>query len=120
MGHIEPRVWEAALELDSNSKPWRVLCSKRNPEIIVGWGSFEKHFTNEENETVNALHVSIELGIPGGFSVGLMSLTHEVINVLFVENVSGRKFRRIGVGKVFDQESIRDFRATYVQDFELE
>lgn len=118
-GSIDPAEWEAALGVDSKSKPWRTICSTRDPDVIVGWGSFEKNMDGGEEERVEAIHISTEKGVPGGLAVGSLRISHEVVNVLFVECVGGTGYRRIGVGRVFERHVIREFSKITPIDLKL-
>ncbi|KAL9115472.1 MAG: hypothetical protein Q9227_000793 [Pyrenula ochraceoflavens] len=120
---LDPATLEAALGLDFASKPWRAICSTTSPDIIGGWGSFEiaipgpAETTEEEDSSsssgsdsmvVQALHVSTEKGLPGGLAFGKLSLSHDVLNLLFVRENGRGGHERIGVGKLFDTEMIRE------------
>lgn len=124
---IDPAALEAALGLDSVSKPWKVICSLRSPDLVGGWGSFERHGFGDFAQTssgvvVQALHVSTERALPGGFAFGyFLSTRHEVYNVLFVESApDGERYRRIGVGRIFDKRIIQEFARAELQYIEIE
>ena len=123
-GYIDPATWQMALGLDFEARPWKAICSVRAPDVVGGWGSFEKNeHSNSSNISLDtrvcAIHVSTETGVPGGLAFGLLSLTHDVYNVLFVENVGGIQYRRVGVGKLFEKDMLRGFSRAKLQDIEL-
>jgi hypothetical protein len=115
---------EAALGLEFQARPWRAISSMRSPDIICGWGSFEQPLLEELSGTApgtlaQALHVSTENGAPGGLGFGQLSLTHDVYNVLFVEHAGGDRYRRIGVGKLFEKDLMKDFAEAEEQEIQL-
>ena len=118
-GQIDPEGWKAALGLDFQLRPWQAICSRLTPDIIGGWGSFELTLENESHITVQAIHVSTEKRVPGGLAFGTLRTTHEVFDVLFVEEVELNRYRRVGVGKIFDGDIIAQFRKGELRDIEL-
>ncbi|KAI9686728.1 MAG: hypothetical protein M1822_002787 [Bathelium mastoideum] len=122
-GNINKEVWEKALGLNFESRPWNAICSLRKPDIIVGWGSFEPANYAEDStgcrSRVNALHVSTEKGLPGGIAFGSTRPSHEVCNVLFIEKASQTQYRPVGVGKIFESEIMQEFAKAKLQEIEL-
>jgi hypothetical protein len=121
---MDPAALEAAIGLNFESRPWKAICSIRSPEIIGGWGSFEQSdFSGDLNTPagtlVHALHVSTEKGVPGGLSFGRLSLSHEVYNVLFVESAGVDQYRRVGVGKLFEEDIMRALLGAELRDIKL-
>ncbi|KAF4632983.1 hypothetical protein G7Y89_g5137 [Cudoniella acicularis] len=121
---MDPTALEAAIGLNFESRAWKAICSIRSPEIISGWGSFaQPEFCNDLNTTsstlVHALHVSTENGVPGGLSFGRLSLNHDVYNVPFVEHAGADQYRRIGVGRLFGEDIMRELLGAELQDIKL-
>jgi len=73
----------------------------------------------ESHVTVQAIHASTEKGVSGGLAFGTLRATHEVFNVLFVEEVELNRYHRVGVGKIFDRDIITQFRKVDLRDIEL-
>ncbi|KAL9623439.1 MAG: hypothetical protein Q9160_002332 [Pyrenula sp. 1 TL-2023] len=123
---IDPAALEATLSLDPVSKPWKAICSLRSPDLVGGWGSFEQYEFGNLSQTssgtvIEAVHVSTEKELPGGFAFGYYSsMSHDVYNVLFVEKApDGEQYRRIGVGRIFDKGMIQDFTRAEPQYIEI-
>ncbi|KAI1815398.1 hypothetical protein GGS20DRAFT_335466 [Poronia punctata] len=118
---------------------WRAICSSQKPEIIAGWGSFERlqqrpsSLCADYGVAVFALHVSTRYLRRG---VWIKSSTR-VFDVLFLETVAGREeekggggggggeggittvVRRIGVGRIADAGLIQEFEKAEECDFIL-
>ena len=104
-----------------STRAWKAICNLDSPQTPIGWASIESSATNEQLSfydaiAVVALHVSTRKGLSGGIQFGRIGFTHEVYNVLFLDNVDGFKYKRIGVGRVFEQGF---FASTPGQIFEL-
>ncbi|KAI1382204.1 heterokaryon incompatibility protein-domain-containing protein [Hypoxylon crocopeplum] len=118
----------AALTGDEHVKPdlWRAVCSLTSPELISGWGSFEQPDIQSrlvpptKAIVVVALHIATvrnraSMGIQSSF----WSTTHKVYRVLFLECVGGQRYRRVGVGRIFEPDLIAEFDEAPEQEIDL-
>ncbi|KAK4207947.1 heterokaryon incompatibility protein-domain-containing protein, partial [Rhypophila decipiens] len=118
---------ELAISLASRSPifgvdNWRTVASPLNKKYIAGWASLEhadfQAIPEEDDDGLEALHVSTVQGIKGGIQLGYLSATHHVYNVLIVRSVGKvvRGYERVGVGRLFG----RDFDQGFQQAEEME
>lgn len=110
--------------LDTGGEHWRAVCSPLRPNTISGWASIEelaleKQLSSYEGTVVQAFHVSTIEGVVGGVKLGYFGETHNVFNVLFVQNVGGCQFERVGVGRLYGKEISQGFREAVEQGIEL-
>jgi hypothetical protein len=107
---------------------WRAAVSPSLPNIIAGFGSFERPCIQDQLGTyqgtvVLALYVSkIEgVGYGSGNFIGakILGLGTSVYQVLFLEPAGGQRYSRIGVGSIFDQGLKRELKAAAEQVIEL-
>jgi hypothetical protein len=111
-------------KLDYSDCAWRKVCAYERPNEICGWACFEdpgmvRNSACHAQTGVLALHVSTISGVPDGFSLGFLRITHSVLNVLFVRAIGGRRYQRIGVGRLFGKEAHRAFHTVMSQDIKL-
>lgn len=106
------------------SQTWRAVCSPAQPEVIAGWGSLEQLRDAEPGcadygTAVNVLAVSTRTA-SWGFVV---SRSEPVLDVLFLQEVEGcgcdGKYRRLGVGRISDQEFIEHILSSPEQAVQL-
>jgi hypothetical protein len=95
---------------------WRAVYSLPSTGFVSGWGSFEDEDIQTRLEAlpdasaiVMALNVSSTNGLLPGATMGQVSLWSKVYNVLYLERVQGRQCRRIGVGRVFENDLMAEF-----------
>jgi hypothetical protein len=103
---------------------WRAMCAPARPELIAGWASAERLRENHEADVcgdvgiaVHALHVSTRYA-----RSGLLIKYHDpVFDVLLLEEIDATKhvFRRLGVGRIFDIDLIREFQGAEARDIQL-
>ncbi|KAF2752206.1 hypothetical protein M011DRAFT_455021 [Sporormia fimetaria CBS 119925] len=105
-----------------SSAPWRAICAAPRPEVIAGWGSLERLDTapgvcDDYGIAVLALEVSSR-HVRSGF---LLKRSDPVMDVLFLEELPDREgvFRRLGVGRIADQDLIREFEAATEENLQL-
>jgi hypothetical protein len=122
----EKNLKSAALSTGYSSTPtscnWRAICSAFRPEIIAGWGSLEQldpHPTAcaDFGVAVYALHVSTRY-----VRHGLWIKTSEpVLDILFLQEVEvgSGSFRRLGIGRIGDEELVAEFGEAEERNFHL-
>lgn len=122
---------------------WRAVCSTHSPDLIAGWASLEEEpgtspespgSASVEDIAVQALLVATHKSDWVGFQLGMMLKTHDICHVLYVEQVAGErygsvsdeqrrpccpKYRRLGVGRIFELGLTGEFRNAEVQEIEL-
>lgn len=92
---------------------------------ISGWGSFEDpefctlESLRQPNMPTVALLVSTTKWIRGGFYLGYLVPWHSALNVLYLQNVKGRRYQRIGVGVMYGKDSARRFHDSEITYIEL-
>ncbi|KAM7187546.1 Heterokaryon incompatibility protein (HET) domain containing protein [Naviculisporaceae sp. PSN 640] len=102
------------------SSQWRAICSPSRPEIIAGWASAERRLAlipgsngmeggimcEDVGVAVRVLHVSTRFVRTGA----LIKRKDRVSDVLLVEEVDPRNhvYRRVGVGRIFDQNLVAE------------
>jgi len=64
-------------------------------------------------------HISTASKVSGGFGLGYITPWHPVFNVLFIKNIGGQKYKRLGVGRLFGKEFERQFGTAAVHYVEL-
>lgn len=106
------------------SNHWRAACSVSAPEIISGWASIEEPTMEKKISTsggcvVQAFLVSTTDDVEGGVTLGYFNISHRVLNVLFVQNIGGRHFERLGLGRLCGKEVSRGFREAAEEEIEL-
>ncbi|KAN0099220.1 HET domain containing protein [Hyaloscypha variabilis] len=110
------------------SASWRIVVSLQEPEIIAGYGSFERphvqdQLAKNERTVALALHISttegVGYGADNGYSARILGLGTSVYNVLFLENRGGGKYSRLGVGCIFDERLKRILKSTEEEAIEL-
>jgi len=110
--------------VESAKQRWRKVCSYLRPTEITGWASFEHPDYQDDSvfrtgPNIHAFYISRTSRVPGGYGLGYLSPWHDVFNVLFVRNIEGRKYERLGVGRLFGKEIEEGFRTATTQDIEL-
>ena len=138
-GLVETLARESEVELpedydlwkDSNdcqrAGDWKLVCSPSTPEVVGGWALFESPGIQDQLESydgaiVLALHVSTRKGVAPGGRLGSafsFKMNHDVYNVLFLEPTGGRQYRRLGVGRVFERNTMKGFSEAEYQEIEL-
>jgi len=76
--------------------------------------------SNQSNEgnVAQALHISTEKYY-GGVKLGYFGVTHDVFNVLFVQSTEGRRFERVGIGRLYGKKISQGLREAVEQELEL-
>jgi hypothetical protein len=95
------------------------VCDPDSPKTLCGWASIEALHVRDQlkayyGSTIVGLHISTQEGVIGGHAGGTLGLKHTVFNILFVEALGAedRKiYRRVGMGKVFDENLRNAFQA---------
>jgi hypothetical protein len=124
---------------------WRMI-SGLKPDTIGGWGSFEQlpkpsdgpsedastssssAVSNEAEEQieVECLHISTRtVSSKAGWHFGYLNIHHPVLNVLYLQptgwsDCGVRRYKRLGVGRIFDKEIITAFQVSKDQEIDLE
>lgn len=93
---------------------------------ICGWGSFESadfrsmdSFSKADGYEIFALHVSTIKRVWGGFHLGYVVPMHNAFNVLYLQQVKGRRYRRIGVGVMYGRDAEHWFGKSGIKEIEL-
>ena len=85
---------------------WRAICHPSAPDIIIGWGSFERleidQACSDADFALHALHVSTTW-TSSNFT------KQKVLEVLFLNIHEDQRFSRLGVGQIFDHETVKAF-----------
>lgn len=119
-------LWKADVNRERVSD-WKLVCSPSTPTIAGGWALFESpgiqgQLGSYEGTIVLALHVSTRKGAAPGGRYGRyfsFKMNHHVYDVLFLEPTGGRKYRRLGVGRIFERNIIQGFKEVEYQEIEL-
>jgi hypothetical protein len=95
-------------------KSWQGVYALSDPDLIIGWGSFEqpellKQLSEYGGTVVAALHVSSSRSLIRGASMMQFRLWSKVYTVLYLENGGGRRYRRTGVGGIFENNLLAAF-----------
>lgn len=107
---------------------WLLVCGPSTPNVIGGWAllddtNYRQQLDNYEGAVLLALHIStrrkvgtanIRFGARRRGAIG-----RDVFEVLFLEPQEDNRYRRIGVGRIFDDQIIRDFAASEQVEIEL-
>lgn len=101
------KVW-TGVDRDISDHRWRPVydAEDHRRQAVVGWASIEDasvhaRLTDGGGALLAALHISTTTGIAGGIEFGYFGFTHPVYNAIFLQQASGSRFRRVGVGKIF-------------------
>lgn len=116
-------LWKADVNRERVSD-WKLVCSPSTPTIAGGWALFESpgiqgQLGSYEGTIVLALHVSTRKGAAPGGRYFSFKMNHDVYDVLFLEPTGGRKYRRLGVGRIFERNIIQGFNEVEYQEIEL-
>ena len=108
----------------SDKTAWRTVCSSLLPTEIAGWASFEHPDYQddslfEDGCELCVFHISTALKVRGGYGLGYLTPWHNVFNVLFVKNINGQKYERLGVGRLFGKEIEKQFGTATAHYVEL-
>ena len=123
-GDLEIASMASGHSAKSNKNTWRTVFSSLLPTEIAGWASFEHPEYQddslfEDGLEVRVFHISTASRVSGGYGLGYLTPWHHVFNVLFVRNVDGQKYERLGVGRLFGKEIEQQCGAATVQYVEL-
>jgi hypothetical protein len=84
---------------------WRAICSQKDSSRVAGWGSLEQLKPDAScadfAQVVTCLAVSTR-------KVAVVGHRGWVLDVLYLENVEERQYRRLGCGAIFDPPLIED------------
>jgi hypothetical protein len=117
---------DSGQEFRSTRQNWRIVCPLKELEVIGGWGSFEHPHvfidgTPQPIVEVDCLHVSTRaISSMAGWRFGYLNIHHPVLNVLYLQRINGRRYRRLGVGRIFEKDIITAFQNSKEQIIELE
>ena len=97
---------------------WRALCAPSRPEVVAGWVSaegLEDDGCADVGIAVHALHISTRYA-----RTGVLIKHHDpVLDVLLLEEIDPRVFRRVGVGRIFDMDLIKELEEAAKRDIQL-
>jgi hypothetical protein len=103
-------------------RQWRAVCSRSRDEVIIGWANLEREIP-EQTGCADAGIAVLSLLVSTRYrEVGLLLKRSEaVIDVLFLVEAGEQtgSYRRLGVGRIFDKEAIRDFHRPVEREVEL-
>ncbi|KAF4633596.1 hypothetical protein G7Y89_g4523 [Cudoniella acicularis] len=110
--------------VESAKNLWRKVCLYLQMTEICGWASFEdpdyeQQQTSVGESDVYALVNSVLSGAPGGHGLGYFTGRHDVLNMLFIRNAEGQRYKRVGIRRLFGKEIHKEYRAATGQDIEL-
>lgn len=122
------------LDFDENhglhwAREWLLVCSPSTPDLIGGWAlmddlRYHDQLRSCESTALQLLHVSIRK-IAGNFDKSLRfqlrgrSPGREICEVLFVEHHGGGRYRRVGMGRIFDETVVSDLKKGTLTRVEL-
>lgn len=109
---------------EESGEEWQAVCSPSTLDIISGWASIEdlallKQLSSYEGSVVQAIYVSTIKEVVGGIKLRYFGMTHNVFNVLFVQNVDNDRFRRAGIGRLYSKEISQGFKEVVEREIEL-
>ena len=95
---------------------WRAICSQKDSSRVAGWGSLEQMSLDagcaDHASTVTCLAVSTR-------KVAVVGHRGWVLDVLYLEHVEERQYRRLGCGAIFDPPLINDILHTGKKELRL-
>ena len=100
------------------STNWRKICLPENPKLVSGWASIEHADFQDDSvfvlsPVIYALAVSSESIRATPYAYGHLYKASTVFTVLYLRSVlGGKKYQRIGVGKVFGAAAWTTFRSS--------
>ena len=119
------RLWTKHID-GRRALSWKPVTSPSTPHVVGGWALFDgpdmqSQLDKYEGISLLALHVSTRKQVaPGGSGILYkLNLRHDVYDVLFLEPMGGCRYRRLGVGRLFERNIMRAFQETEMQDIEL-
>jgi hypothetical protein len=94
---------------ESARNTWRVVCSRLEPTEITGWASFEHPDYQDDSvfqngHEIQVLHISTAMRVRGGYGLGYLSWWHKMFDVLYIRNIQGQKYERVGIGRLFGKD----------------
>ncbi|KAI3325803.1 HET-domain-containing protein [Xylariaceae sp. AK1471] len=102
----------------------RQVCSVSNPYLVGGWGSLEavevqERLQQSQGITVFALHVSTRKVHKSAIHLGSLWGSYDIFEVLYLDCIGEGKYRRVGVGRIYEQVLLNDFSKADKMSFEL-
>lgn len=106
---------------------WRKVCIPTNPTEIVGWSTIEHPEYQEDvvyEGGVEALALFVATSLhERGYGLGFWGFSgfglHTVHHVLFIRELHGNRFERMGIGRLFGKDVAQMHRETPIRDLEL-
>ena len=93
---------------------WLLVCALSSPTVIGGWAllddtKYQQQLDGYEGAMLLALHISTsrkvaKVGQSGDLLGRAKSISRDVYEVLFLEPQEGDRYRRVGVGRIFDNQ----------------
>jgi hypothetical protein len=106
---------------------WLLVCGLCTPKVIGGWAllddpQYKQQLDSYEGAMLLALHTATRrkvgtTNVP--FETRKNAIGRDVYEVLFLEPQEDNRYRRIGVGRIFDGQIIKDFAASEQMEIEL-
>ena len=102
---------------------WLLICGLSTPNVIGGWAllddeRYKEQLNSYEGAILLAIHVATR-ATRGDHRASKKIIGREVYEVLFLEPQEGNRYRRIGVGRIFDGQVMKDFEASEEMEIEL-
>ena len=103
---------------------WLLICGLSTPNVIGGWAllddeRYKEQLNSYEGAILLAIHVATRT-TRGDHRASKKIIGREVYEVLlFLEPQEGNRYRRIGVGRIFDGQVMKDFEASEQIEIEL-
>jgi len=108
---------------------WLLVCAPSTPKIIGGWAllddvQYSKDLHSYEGAILPALHISTrrqagKTDKSQDFSTRRRTVGRDVHEVMFLEPQEGNRYRRIGIGRIFDSQIITNMAESDQQEIEL-
>ena len=100
---------------------WRAVYRLASPDFVAGWCSIEDEEFQKRSDSaiVTALPVLKGTSLLPGATMSQWSRWPRVYGVLLLERMDERRFRRVGVGRVFEVDLMNDFDAAEEEMIEL-
>ena len=108
---------------------WLLVCAPSTPTVIGGWVllddvQHQQQLDSYEGTVLLALHISTRRKVgttdkSQDFVTRRRAIGRDVYEVLLVEPQEGNRYRRVGVGRIFDSQLIADIGESDRMEIEL-
>ncbi|KAI0556173.1 HET-domain-containing protein [Xylaria curta] len=121
---LQPIMYITDFEEKFSCASIRQVCPISNPYLVGGWGSIEvveaqERLQQSQGTTMFALHISTRKVHKSAIRVGSLWGSYDIFEVLYLDCIGEGKYRRVGVGRIYEQVLLNDFAQAGMISFEL-